>query len=168
MAPKVTGSSSQVTFGGWRAALVTGLLTVALISCGPARDPEAERQMSRLKVQVSKMATSIFSLKTDGIAIEGPGGFLATNSNGTVLPDLGQRELIQKENYAREQIFEMIAVRNGVDAREVGRQFAVLAGARVWVGTNDRGMSSGGSSGSGITTRRRGARAVLHQIESVG
>jgi uncharacterized protein YdbL (DUF1318 family) len=103
------------------------VLALTCVGCGPSGDVEAQKQMARVKGQVTEMATSIFALKSEGVAVEGPRGFLATNAEGGDVADLGQREMIQRENFAREQIFADIATRKGLATEDVGRQFARLA-----------------------------------------
>ena len=76
----------------------------------------------KLKSQVQSQAGDLAALKERALASEGPRGFLA----GAESLDLAQRELVQRENYYREQIFDFIARKTGTDRERVAAAFAAM------------------------------------------
>lgn len=65
----------------------------------------------------------VAEMKAGALAAEGPRGFLTSGDN----LDLAKRELVQRENYYREQVFKIIARQTGLTENQVAEKFAELA-----------------------------------------
>jgi len=72
---------------------------------------------------IQTQASLISTLKAQQNAAEGPRGYLTGND----ALDLAQRELVQKENYYREQVFETIASHTGMTQEQVAATFSAMA-----------------------------------------
>jgi len=86
----------------------------------PLASDETYRKIRDLiQTQTAQLAT----LKAQHNAAEGPRGFLTGNET----LDLAQRELVQKENYYREQLFQTIARHTGMTPEQVAATFVSMA-----------------------------------------
>jgi uncharacterized protein YdbL (DUF1318 family) len=84
-----------------------------------ASDEKYRRFRDLIQTQASQLAT----LKSQHTTTEGPRGLLTSSET----LDLVQRELVQKENFYREQIFQTIARHTGVTPEQIAEMFATMA-----------------------------------------
>ncbi|MFA7345857.1 MAG: DUF1318 domain-containing protein [Terrimicrobiaceae bacterium] len=65
----------------------------------------------------------VAEMKRGALVAEGPRGFL---TSGETL-DLARRELVQRENFYREQVFKIIARQTGLTENQVAEKFSEMA-----------------------------------------
>jgi len=65
----------------------------------------------------------VAEMKRQALVSEGPRGFLTSGDN----LDLVKRELVQRENYYREQVFKIIASNTGLTEEQVAGKFSEMA-----------------------------------------
>lgn len=82
-----------------------------------------DENFRKFRELVQTQASQLATLKSQHNAAEGPRGMLTSSET----LDLAQRELVQKENFYREQVFQTIARHTGMTPEQVAELFATMA-----------------------------------------
>ena len=84
---------------------------------------EDGKKYQTLKKQIQQHSGEVQTVKRGGNASEGTRGFLLS----TEVASLEEREVVQRENFYREQMFALLGKFYGITAEHVGETFAQKA-----------------------------------------
>jgi hypothetical protein len=136
VAPFVTSVLGLGAAAAVSAPAVTSRSSVPSAPQTPSRRPESSKPAGKVPARLAEdadyrkfsdlieaQAAEVAVLKAKNGATEGPRGFVS----GSEALDLSQRELVQKENYYREEVFRTIALHTGTTPEQVAATFTAMA-----------------------------------------